>query len=103
MLQSSLILKNPRTGEIKSAPLGFSWSVLLFGFFVPFYRHDWKWGTLMLITYILTWGLISIPFALIYNKYYARSLFQHGYKLFQIQGRVQKKTINEIMALNIAG
>lgn len=102
MWQNSIILKNPRTGEIKSAPLGFSWSVLLFGFCVPFYRHDWKWGFFMLITYILTWGLISIPFAFIYNKYYANSLFHQGYKLFQINGKVRQKTINEIMTLTAA-
>ena len=38
MAGANLIFKNPRTGIIKIAPTGFSWTVLLFGFLVPLHR-----------------------------------------------------------------
>lgn len=99
MLRKTLILKNPRTEQIKFAPLGFSWTFLLFGFCVPFYRRDWLWGIPTLIGYIMTFGLISIPLAFIYNKYYARSLFKKGYKIFQIRGKITPKDINKILGI----
>lgn len=39
MAYTKLIMENPNTGEIKEAPVGFSWTVFFFGFFsAPFQR-----------------------------------------------------------------
>lgn len=32
-------------GAMKQVKVGYSWTVLFFGFFVPLIRGDWKWST----------------------------------------------------------
>jgi len=43
MAYTTITFENPRTEHIKQAPVGFSWTVLLFGFFPRLFRGDWKW------------------------------------------------------------
>lgn len=54
--------------------VGFSWTVLFFGFLVPLFRGDWKWTAIMLACSLLTVGLANIIFAFTYNKAYTRSM-----------------------------
>lgn len=97
MTSNILILKNPRTQIVKNAPVGFSWTCLLFGFCVPFSRRDWLNGFLWLAAYLVTFGLSSIPMAFVYNKLYARSLFKKGYILFTIKGTVSQDCLDKIL------
>lgn len=97
MAHSKLILKNPSDGTIKSAPIGFSWTVLFFGFLVPIYRKDWFWAFVMLILEIPTLSFISIIFAFFYNKIYARKLFRKGYTFFSLQGKLNRTTLNHYL------
>lgn len=97
MLRAQFILKNPRTGSIKSAPAGFSWTTLLFGFLVPIYRKDWLWAVIILLAEIPTLGAASIPFAFFYNKIYAKNLFKNGYTFFSMDGYIDRKIVNEYL------
>lgn len=96
MSKNELILKNPRSEKLKTAPLGFSWTMLVLGFFVPFYRQDWKNGIIILFLYIITLGLISIPLAFFYNFYYAKHLLKSGYKIFHIKGALPAITLSRL-------
>lgn len=98
MLSAKLILKNARSGMIKVAPVGFSWSVLLFGFLVPAARKDWLWVFIMLALEILTFGTAAIILAFIYNKIYARRLFKKGYTFFSLHGNIDRQTLREYLA-----
>ena len=71
--------KHKDTGVVKTAPLGFSWTSLLFGVFVPLLRGDVKWFFLSLVIALLTFGIgwLFIPF--IYNKIYIKNLMEKGY------------------------
>lgn len=78
-------LKNERNGLVKVAPVGFSWTVLLFGWFPTLFRQDYKWFLIMLgSTLILdTIGLgllVGIAFSFFYNKLYIEDLLREGYK-----------------------
>lgn len=97
MINNVLILKHPRTETVKNAPVGFSWTCLLFGFCVPFSRGDWLNGLLWLIAYLPTFGLSSIPMAFVYNCLYARSLFKKGYILFAVKGTVFQEEMDKIL------
>ena len=52
--------ENKRSNQLKLAPVGYSWTNLIFGFFVPLFRGDWKWAIIFLIVGIVTWGFGSI-------------------------------------------
>lgn len=83
-------LKN-KEGAIKEAPIGFSWTVLFFGFFVPFFRKDWKWGFIMMgisfllnfILFIIAPFVVQIVFAVIYNDIYLKELQDEGYVIIK--------------------
>jgi hypothetical protein len=96
MAFDKLVLKNPNTGEIIRAPVGFSWTALLFGPFVPLFRADWKYMLLMggifvlviitspifLFLSFLALPVCALVFGAIYNKLYIRSLiFNRGFRV----------------------
>jgi hypothetical protein len=77
-----LKLKNPTTGEIKSAPVGFSWTTLFFTFFPAFIRSDWKLGVIQLVISFFTANVSALVFAFIYNKLHIKDLiFSSGFKV----------------------
>ena len=79
MAFSSLNLKHPEYEVVKQAPVGFSWTVLLFSFFPPLFRGDLKWALVILITALFTFGISTLVFMFIYNKLYIKSLLDSGY------------------------
>lgn len=82
MAFDTLHLKNPVTGESLRAPVGFSWTTLFFGFFVPLCRADWLKALLIILVALLTFGLSNIVFAFIYNKLYIKDLiYARGFKV----------------------
>ena len=80
MAYTSIMFENPNTGAIKEAPVGFSWTVLFFGFFPPLFRGDWKWAVIMLILALITFNLSGLVFMFIYNKIYIKDLIGSGFK-----------------------
>ena len=80
MAFTSIIFKNPNTGAIKEAPVGFSWTTCFFGFFPALFRSDWKWFVIQLIIAIITMGLSTLVFMFIYNKLYIKDLIGSGFK-----------------------
>ena len=61
--------------------MGFSWTVLFFGFFPPLFRGDWKWAIIMFLLAMITMGLSGLVFMFIYNKLYIKDLVGSGFKV----------------------
>lgn len=80
MAYTSIIFKNPLTGAMKEAPVGFSWTTFFFGFFPAVFRGDWKFALVQLLIGSITLGLSNIVFAFIYNKLYIKELIGAGFK-----------------------
>ncbi|MFG6204865.1 hypothetical protein [Pseudomonas retamae] len=80
MAFTSVVFKNPNTGAMKEAPIGFSWTVFFFSFLPPLFRGDIKWAAIMFVLACMTFGLSNIVFMFIYNKLYVRDLIGAGYK-----------------------
>ncbi|MDD1021909.1 MULTISPECIES: hypothetical protein [Pseudomonas] len=80
MAFTKIIFKNPNTGAMKVAPVGFSWTVLLFGFIPALFRSDWKWAAIMFAVGFFTFGFSNFVFCFIYNKMHVRDLIGEGYK-----------------------
>lgn len=89
---------NKKTGQIRIAKVGFSWTSLLFDILPALFRQDWynalcmlfiQWGVAMGIAtftqvpitpayYEASWAL-SIIWGAFYNLMYFRHLFKKGY------------------------
>ncbi|MFP6190237.1 HrgC protein [Helicobacter pylori] len=65
---------------IKKGLVGFSWTTLFFGFFVPIIRGDARWAIVMVVVTLFTFVLSNIVFAFIYNKQYTTKLLESGYE-----------------------
>ena len=79
MAFSTLNLKHPQLEITKQAPVGFSWTVLFWAFFPPLFRGDWKYGIIILVLQLITFGLSGLVFMFIYNKLHIQSLLEQGY------------------------
>lgn len=79
-------LQKKQTNQLKSAPVGYSWTNLIFGFFVPFIRGDWKLGLIFLAIGIITWGFGSIVTSFFFNKLYTNNLLSDGFKITNLNG-----------------
>ena len=75
-----ITLKNDN-GVTKTVKVGFSWTMLFFGIFVPLVRGDWKWGLISIVLAPITFGISWLVFPFIYNKLYINDLKDKGYKV----------------------
>ncbi|GAY74318.1 hypothetical protein [Lentilactobacillus kosonis] len=86
-----ILVQHPLTKKIKTVPFGYSWTFLLFNWFVPLFRKDWltAFGLLLAnlaVTYLSgadgNFGLVAMyaVYAGFYNKDYAKRLLKRGYQ-----------------------
>jgi hypothetical protein len=75
-----ILFENPRTGQHREAPVGFSGTNLLFGFFVPLFRSDWKWAVIQFFAALFTGGLCWLVFPFIYNGLFIKDLEASGFR-----------------------
>lgn len=87
--QGKIVFKNPYTGHIRIAPVGFSWTVLLFGCFPPLFRRDWFGAVIIGALAFLTWTLSDWIFAFIYNKMYVKRLIRDGFKVESVDRDIE--------------
>ena len=89
MAYDTAYLENPRTGQLRSAPIGFSWTMFFFGFFPTLFRGDWKWFAITFVgglcLGLASFGLLGwvpgIIGAFIWNKSYLEGLVRDGFQL----------------------
>jgi len=75
-----------KSGLIKEAPVGFSWTTFFFGFFPALIRGDMKWGIIILAANFFTLGIAGFVFAFIYNRLYIQTLVETGFKIKKFTG-----------------
>lgn len=68
------------TGLQKQAKLGFSWTMLFFGFLVPAFRGDLKWAIITFLVSLATLGIAWLVLPFIYNKKYIEGLLEKSYR-----------------------
>ena len=79
MAYANLVLTNTRTGFIRKAPVGFSWTTFFFGFFPALLRQHWLGAAVQFAVALVTGGLSVLVFPFFYNKWYINGLVQDGY------------------------
>ena len=76
-------------GAGKEIKLGYSWTMLFWGFMVPVFRGDWKWFLILFFgpsvlaavsagILIITFPVLYLVFGFFYNKIYAQELNEKG-------------------------
>ena len=80
MAYATLHLKQPMSGQLRAAPVGFSWTSLFFGFLPAAFRGHWSMAIIMVLLALLTFGLSGIYFAFAYNRMYINHLLNEGYQ-----------------------
>lgn len=88
MAFAKVYLKNPRTGHMREAPVGFSWTTFFFGFFPALFRSDWVGAGVQFLLSCLTVGLSNLFFMFIYNKWYLKRLVNDGYEVTSSTGDI---------------
>ena len=98
MKQKFITLKNDITGHIIKTPVGFSWTLLIFDFFVPLFRGDMIFAIFLgiiwfsgyagdidkftegeILVAFLFWIIFKIVFSIIYNEIYIKRMIEKGY------------------------
>lgn len=76
----AVVVNLEKNGMVNQAPIGFSWTTLFFGFFVPLFRGDWVWFIIMLLVGMLSLGVVNIILCFIYNRIYVTKLIENGWR-----------------------
>ena len=79
-------MENPKTGIVKTAPVGFSWTTLFFSGLPALFRGDIMWCFIQLLIACFTALISNIIFAFIYNKIYIKKLLEKGFKVKDVEG-----------------
>ena len=69
------------SGIAKSGYVGFSWTYLLFGWFVPVIRGELGVGVLHLVITFVSFGLSQLIFPFLYNRQYMNRMLTVGWAL----------------------
>jgi len=59
MASAVITFKNDNTGEVKPAPVGFSWTALFFGFIPMLCRSDWKGAAIVFFVYCIAYIVVT--------------------------------------------
>ena len=75
------MIQHPANGLTRTGFYGFSWTYLLFGWWVPLIRGELVVAALHLIFTVLTIGIWQIIVAFLYNKQFMTRMLEKGYVL----------------------
>jgi hypothetical protein len=78
-IQRSLLTKHEQSGLLKKGFYGYSWTYLLFGFFVPIFRGEIGIGLLHIVLNILTLGVFQIVMPYLYNRQFMTRQLTSGW------------------------
>ena len=80
-LQKPVRLIHPPSGIVKVGYVGYSWTYLVFGWFVPVVRGELGVGVLHLVITLMTFGLSQLVFPFLYNRQYMVRMLTSGWEL----------------------
>jgi hypothetical protein len=80
-LQKKVRLIHSTAGISKNGYVGYSWSYLIFGWFVPVYRGEIGIGVLHLLIALISVGLSQLIFPFVYNRQFMNRMLTSGWQL----------------------
>lgn len=86
-MATSVIIRHTQSGLTRKGYVGFSWTYLFFGWFVPLFRGELGVAALHLLFTIFTFGLWQLILCFIYNRQYMTRMRTSGWVLADSEGR----------------
>jgi hypothetical protein len=80
-LQKPVGIVHADSGLLKTGYIGYSWTYLIFGWFVPLVRGELGVAVLHLVITVVSAGLSQLIFAFIYNRQYMNRMLTSGWRL----------------------
>ena len=80
-MATEILIKHKDSGLIKTGIYGYSWTYLLFGWFVPLLRGEYGTAFLHLIFALFTFYIFQIIESFYYNKQYMTRKLTSGWVL----------------------
>ena len=115
MASNTIYFRNPNTGEMREAPVGYCLTVFFFGCFVPLFRSDWRsfvfialaemvTGFIFTVTSIVPMADVAVRaaalsgfiFAFLYNKMYITGLVKKGFQASGVDKGVLTEVVNKL-------
>ena len=78
-LQKKIVVKHTQSGLQKNGYIGYCWTYVLFGGFVPIFRSEIGIGLLHIILSAITLGIFNILMSYLYNKQHMTRLLTSGW------------------------
>ncbi len=76
-----VLIKHPASGLIRKGHFGYSWTYLLFGWWVPLIRGELGVAALHLLFTLFTLGIWQVIVSFLYNKQFMTRMLEKGYVL----------------------
>ena len=80
-MATAVAIKHKESGMMKTGYHGFSWTYLIFGWFVPLFRGELGVAALHLLFTFVTFGLWQLILSFLYNKQYMTRMLTTGWEL----------------------
>ena len=80
-MATKIMLQHANSGLLREGYYGFSWTFLLFGGIVCFFRREPGYGFAHMAASFLTFGLWNLLFCFLYNRQNLRRMVESGWKL----------------------
>ena len=79
--QKKIRVKHNESGIQKNCFVGYSWTYMFFGFFVPIFRGEISIGVFHFVFSFVTFGIFQLIMPFLYNKQYSIRLLTDSWSL----------------------
>ena len=80
-MATKVLIKHPQSNLVQSGYVGYSWTYLFFGWFVPLFRGELGVAALHFLFSAVTFGLWQLIVSFLYNKQYMTRKLLSGWVL----------------------
>jgi len=86
-MATSVLMRHGESGLTRKGYVGFSWTYLFFGWFVPLFRGELVVAALHLLFTLVTGGLWQLIVCFLYNRQYMTRMLTSGWVLSDSEDR----------------
>jgi hypothetical protein len=101
MAHSTLLMLHPVTGESLSAPVGWSWTSLFFGFVVPAFRQDWWMAIITMLLTVVFMAVVNVVMAVAYNRGYITRMLRQGFVITGYHSDLSRTELEHLLGVRI--